>query len=102
MPRALHTAGLAVCSFLLFSAPTPAMYTPNPAGRWAPNRFTLAGDFQFNADKDLDAGSGSTTLNDTAGFLFGTNFDPSPQVRLDAQMRVGNETGFFFSAAYTF
>ncbi len=42
-----------------------AMYTPNPAGRWAPNRFFLAGDFQFN-DKDLDPGG---KLENMVGFF---------------------------------
>lgn len=210
-----------------------AMYTPNPAGRWAPNRFFLAGDFQFN-DKDLDPGGNlgnmagffarpsysvarnvtiygllgfqradgnegvpdvdtgfaggfgvqgayvfpgapewalggsfqfmhwasdfqhecvpdrfgfcrveggrnidwnefqvapavsyqvptvpsltpyagllfdfvdardSISERDTVGLLFGTNFDPTPRVRLDGQVRVINETGFFLSAGYLF
>jgi hypothetical protein len=34
--------------------------------------------------------------------LFGTNFDPTDRVRLDAQFRVINETGFSLSAGYMF
>jgi len=33
--------------------------------------------------------------SDPVGLLFGTNLDPAPNVRLDAQFRVINETGFF-------
>jgi hypothetical protein len=203
----------AACA-LLWAASTMAMYTPNPAGRWAPGRFTLAGDFQFNSSKDLDhapdaenvagffvrpsysiirnlvvyarlgfqtadnvdtgfAGGfgvqgayvlpgarefaiggafdylhwsgdfrggpdidwnefqiapavsynirqvpqltpytgilfdfvdahGPISEGDPVGFLLGTNWDPTPEVRLDAQFRGVNETGFFFSAAYIF
>jgi hypothetical protein len=207
----------AACA-LLWTASAMAMYTPNPAGRWAPERFTLAGDFQFNSSKGLDhapdadnvagffvrpsysiirnlvvyarlgfqtadnvdtgfaGGFGvqgayvlpgarewaiggafdflhwsgdfpsgapvqhdidwnefqlapavsyniprvpqltpyagmlfdfvdardSVSESDPVGILFGTNWDPTPEVRLDAQFRGVNETGFFFSVAYIF
>jgi hypothetical protein len=42
-----------------------AMYTPNPAARWAPQHFFLAGDFQFN-DKDLNHGG---EIKDMTGFF---------------------------------
>lgn len=203
--------GLIACS----ASGAMAMYTPNPAGRWQAQRFFLAGDFQYNSDKDLDP---SGSLDDTVGFfvrpaysvarnvvlygrlgmqdaqgvdlgfaggfgvqgayvpdaapewsfggafdymhwssdfsrgggdiawnefqlsgaaayniprvpeltpyagilldfveaagpiseddpfglVFGTNYDPTPNVRLDAQVRVINETGFFFSVGYLF
>ncbi len=212
------TFALAVLVFLWTGSVT-AMYTPNPAARWAPGRFFLAGDFQFNSSKDLDVGNGRTEqVDDMAGFfvrpsysiatnvvvhgrlgfqgandvdtgfaggfgiqgayvlpgapawaiggafdylhwsadlsgtgsninwnefqlapavsyriprvpkltpyggllfdfvtarnsssesdpvglLFGTNFDPTPHVRIDGQFRVVNETGFYFSVGYLF
>jgi hypothetical protein len=44
-----------------------AIYTPNPAGRWAANRFFLAGDFQFIAEKDLD--EPDQEVEDVTGFF---------------------------------
>src|SRR5262249_32481727 len=216
----LTMTGTCAASALLWAASAAAMYTPNPAGRWAPGHFTLAADFQFNSDKDLDPGGkvedvagffvrpsysiirnvvvyarlgfqtadkvdtgfaggfgvqgayvfpgasdwaiggafdylhwegdfpsdapsfaqrdidwnefqlaaavsynipqlreltpyagllfdfvdarGDISEDDPVGILFGTNWDPIPEVRLDAQFRVVNETGFFMSAAYIF
>lgn len=205
----------AVFVFLVSSSTAFALYTPNPAGRWAPGRFFLAGDFEFDGSKDLnhggsidnivgfyarpafsvakhvmiygrfgfrdsdstDAGAavgfgvqgayvlpraqewaiggafdflywdadlsprgpniqwkefqfspavsyniprytqltpygglafdfvdarGSTKEDKPVGMLFGINFDPTNVVRLDAQVRVINETGFFFSGGYLF
>ncbi|MGH7822919.1 MAG: hypothetical protein ACREQ9_24435 [Candidatus Binatia bacterium] len=58
---------LAVIAFVtLFAGAAEAIYTPNPAGRWAANRFFLAGDFQFNAEKDLD--EPRAEIEDVAGF----------------------------------
>jgi hypothetical protein len=211
------TKVIAVLVVLLAGA-AAAMYTPNPAARWAPQRFFLAGDFQFNSSKDLDVNGGTRQIDDTVGMfvrpsysiarnlvvygrlgfqtandidtgfaggfgvqgayvlpaapawaiggafdflhwsadvsgtghdidwnefqfapavsyqiptartltpyiglladfvdargslsesdpvglLLGTNFDPTPHVRLDGQLRVINETGFFFSVGYLF
>jgi hypothetical protein len=211
MKRGASSALVAVVALLAGFTTAEAMYTPNPAGRWAPGRFFLAGDFQYNDNKDLDpsgelkdvvglyvrpaysiarnvmvygrigfqdakhldsgfAGgfgiqgayilprapewaiggsfdflywdTGSRDVNLTyieyqfspavsynipqvpqltpyagllfdflgsdfdedkkVGAVFGTNFDPTDRVRLDAQFRVVNETGFFFSAGYMF
>ena len=44
-----------VVALLVWTADALAIYTPNPAGRWAEGRFFLAGDFQYNANKDLDS-----------------------------------------------
>jgi len=211
MKRELPSARIGIVAVCLWATSAAAMYTPNPAGRWAANRFFLAGDFQYNTSKDLDNGG---ELKDVAGFfvrpaysifpnimiygraggqdakhldggfaggfgvqgayilprapewaiggsfdflywdtgannvdltyieyqfapavsynipqvpqltpyagmafdflgsdfnedkpfglLFGTNFDPTNRVRLDAQFRVINETGFFLSAGYLF
>lgn len=63
--------------FLLLTTGTAsAVYTPNPAGRWAPQRFFLAGDFQFNADKDLDDPRGE--LEDTIGFFVRPAYSVAP------------------------
>ena len=43
-----------------------AVYTPNPAARWAEGRFFLAGDFQYIADKDLEDPGGE--IEDVIGF----------------------------------
>jgi ketosteroid isomerase-like protein len=40
--------------------------------------------------------------DDPVGFLVGTNIDPTPNVRLDIQVRAVSELGFFFSAGYLF
>ena len=211
MKRGSWTLLAGVAGLLAWAASAEAMYTPNPAGRWAENRFFLAGDFQYNSSKDLDSGgeikdqfgmfvrpaysiarnimiygrlgfqdakhldtgfaggfgvqgayvlprapewaiggsfdfmywdTGSSggnlsyveyqfspavsynvpqipQLTPYAGMLFdflgsdfgedkpvgavfGTNYDPTNRIRLDAQFRVVNETGFFFSAGYMF
>jgi len=56
--------GLAVV--VLYAGSAHALYTPNPAGRWAENRFFLAGDFSFNESKDLDGGG---EIKDQVGFF---------------------------------
>lgn len=202
---------LAAAGIALAASGASAMYTPNPAGRWAANRFFLAGDLQYDTSKDLDGGGeiedqiglfvrpgysiarnvmvyarlgfqdaerldtgfaggfgvqgayalpaapewaiggafdfvywdtgdrfdnlsyveyqfspavsynipkvpqltpyagllfdflGSDFDEDKpVGAVFGTNFDPTNHVRLDAQFRVVNETGFLVSAGYMF
>lgn len=197
---------LGVVALLAGAGPASAMYTPNPAGRWAPDRFFLAGDFSYNTSKDLDPrgevkdqvgmfvrpaysiatnvmvygrlGFADAKHLDTGfaggfgiqgayvlpqapqwaiggafdfmywdsnaswveyqftpavsynipqeprltpyaglmfdflgsdfdedkpvGAVFGTNFDPASNVRIDAQVRVVSETGFFLSAGYMF
>ena len=37
--------GLVGLGLLVWCGSAQALYTPNPAGRWAENRFFLAGDF---------------------------------------------------------
>jgi hypothetical protein len=60
---------VAVMLLLLWAGDAAAMYTPNPAGRWAPQRFFLAGDFQFNR-KDLDIDNGGTErIHDIVGMF---------------------------------
>jgi len=72
-----------------------AMYTPNPAARWDANHFFLAGDFQFNGDKDLDGGG---KIDDQVGlfvrpsYAFGRN--AVVYGRLGFQDADGLDTGF--------
>lgn len=89
--------GLLVMGCLLLSAGTAsAVYTPNPAGRWAPQRFFLAGDFQFNADKDLDKPRGQ--LDDTVGFFVRPAYSVARNLmlygRVGFQDSDGLDTGF--------
>ena len=58
--------GLVGLGLLVWCGSAQALYTPNPAGRWAENRFFLAGDFTYNADKDLDGGG---EIKDQVGFF---------------------------------
>ena len=219
MNQTLRISVVAVLAATFWAGTAVAMYTPNPAGRWAPDHFFLAGDFQFNGSKDLDVGGGHThsldnmvglfvrpsysiarnivvygrlgfqsadsvdtgfaggfgiqgayefpgarawaiggafdfmhwsadmqdggpdinwnefqltpavsyripslpeltpyaglmfdfvdardsvSEDDPVGLLMGTNFDPNPHLRLDFQLRVISETGFFFSVGYVF
>lgn len=217
MNRRIHILGVAVVLLTTANAAS-ALYTPNPVGRWAPQHFYLAGDFQFTADKNVELDSGGTgsvddivgvfvrpgysivrnvviygrlgfqdadhvdlgfaggfgvqgayvlpgapewaiggafdyvhwtadidntdrdidwnefqltpavsyqvaqapgltpyaglmldfvdarniSESDPVGLLFGTNYDPNPHLRLDAQFRVISETGFLFSVGYIF
>ncbi len=211
MKRGMRAWFIGVAGILVWATSASALYTPNPAGRWAPGHFFLAGDLMYNSSKDLDGGgeikdqvgffarpafsiapnvmlygrlgfmdakgldsgfaggfgvqgayilprapewaiggsfdfvywdTGSRNVNLTYveyqfspavsynipsipqltpyagmlfdflasdfdedkpfGMVFGTNYDPSNRVRLDAQFRVVNETGFYFSAGYLF
>jgi hypothetical protein len=45
---------LAVAVLALTATSASAIYTPNPAARWDANRFFIAGDFQYNGEKELD------------------------------------------------
>ncbi len=76
-----------------------ALYTPNPAGRWEPNRFTLAGDFQFNSEKGIDfPNSASANLNDMVGVFVRPGYSIARNViiygRLGFQDADGVDTGF--------
>lgn len=98
---------LLATSVLLLSAGTAsAVYTPNPAGRWAPQRFFLAGDFQFNVDKDLD--KPRVQLDDTVGFFVRPAYSVAPNLMLygrlgfqDAdKLKTGFAAGFGAQGAY--
>ena len=53
--RRISKAVFLVVTFLTLTATqAAAIYTPNPAGRWDANRLFIAGDLQYNGDKDLD------------------------------------------------
>ena len=66
---------LATTLLVLGTTQALAMYTPNPAGRWDQGHFFLAGDLQWNGDKDLENGE----LDDEIGvyvrpaYSFGKN-----------------------------
>jgi len=47
---------LASLVVLLAASQASALYSPNPAARWAGGHFFLAGDFAYNTEKDLDPG----------------------------------------------
>ncbi len=96
---------LGVGGILLAASSASAMYTPNPAGRWAPNRFFLAGDFQFNTSKDLDGGG---ELEDQTGLFVRPAYSIAPNVVLygrigfqDAKrLDAGFAAGFGIQGAY--
>src|SRR5256885_17148617 len=67
-----------------------AMYTPNPAGRWAPGRFFLAGDFDYASSKDLDGGG---EIKDRIGMFARPAFSIAPNIMIyrSEERRVGKE-----------
>jgi hypothetical protein len=84
---------------LLWTGVAGAMYAPNPAGRWAPDHFFLAGDFQFNSSKDLDTGGGdSHSLDTMAGFFVRPSYSIARNIviygRLGFQSADTVDTGF--------
>jgi hypothetical protein len=60
--RIIWVAGLLVVGTASVAG---AVYTPNPAGRWEANRVFLAGDLQYNWEKDLD--DPSAEIDDEVG-----------------------------------
>ena len=72
-----------------------ALYSPNPAGRWAPGHFFLAGDFLFNTEKDLDPGG---EIEDVTGFFARPAYSIAPNVmlygRIGMQDADGLDSGF--------
>jgi hypothetical protein len=105
MKRGLF-AGLMGLSLVAFSAGAAhAMYTPNPAGRWAANRFFLAGDFTYNSDKDLDGGG---EIKDQVGFFARPAFSIARNVMIYGRLGVmdgkhldsGFAGGFGIQGAY--
>ena len=71
MTRTHRTCVLAVLCLVTLSPPAFGIYTPNPAGRWKPSRFSLMADFQYNS-KDLDSGPDV----DAYGFFVRPTFAP--------------------------
>lgn len=67
------------------------------AVRQVPGLVPYAG-FMF----DFVEARGSIEQDDPVGLLFGTSYDPVPQVRVEAQFRVISEDGVFLSAGYIF
>jgi hypothetical protein len=80
MMRSGRNIWLAVAGAVLAGATSAsAIYTPNPAGRWAPQRFFLAGDFQYNDKKDLDGGG---EINDQIGTFVRPAYSIAPNVMI--------------------
>jgi hypothetical protein len=96
----------AVTAVVLAAGEAAAIYTPNPAGRWAPQRFFLAGDFQYVADKDLDEGE----VEDVTGFFVRPSYSIAQNVMVygrvgfqDADpLDTGFAAGFGVQGAYIF
>ena len=71
-----------------------ATYTPNPAGRWQPNQFFLAGDFQYTDEKDLEHGK----LNDEYGLFVRPSYSFAPNATVYA--RLGFQDADHFDAGF--
>ncbi len=88
----------AVLAAVVWASGAAAMYTPNPAGRWDPNHFFLAGDFQFNSSKDLDVDHSHTSVDNMAGFFVRPSYSIARNVvlygRLGFQGADHVDTGF--------
>lgn len=94
-----------IISVLSWATGALGMYTPNPAGRWAPQRFFLAGDFQIN-DKDVQGGS----IDSMAGFFIRPTYSVARNVVVYGMLGVqtadhldsGFAGGFGVQGAYVF
>jgi len=94
MSRPKQVGLLTVFAIVLWAGEASAMYTPNPAGRWEPYRFFLAGDFQFNY-KDMDPGG---SIDNMVGFFARPTFSIAQNVVLYGMLGVQTadklDTGF--------
>lgn len=99
MPRMTLNAAVSVALLAVFAGPAAAMYTPNPAGRWEANRFFVAGDLQFNTDKDLDPRG---EIDDQVGLFVRPSYAFAPNAviygRLGFQDADHLDTGFAIGA----
>jgi hypothetical protein len=78
---------VAAATAFFWTASAMAMYTPNPAGRWAPNQFTLAGDMQFNPSKDLDINhGGSHELHDMFGMFVRPSYSIARNITIHGRL----------------
>jgi len=86
---------LAIAVLALTATSASAIYTPNPAGRWDANRFFIAGDLQYNGDKDLDSNG---ELDDEVGLFVRPSYAFAPNAvvygRLGFQDAEHTDTGF--------
>ena len=69
----------AIVLLALGATESAAVYTPNPAGRWEANHFFIAGDLQYNGDKDLDSGG---SIDDAVGFFVRPSYSFAPNATL--------------------
>lgn len=95
MRRGSFVACLTVAAIAWTTSAAWGLYTPNPAARWPAERFFLAGDFQFNADKDLDPRG---DLEEVTGLFVRPGFSIAENVvayaRLGFQTADDLDTGF--------
>jgi hypothetical protein len=97
---------LGALAVLAWATTASAVYTPNPAGRWSPQRFFLAGDFQYN-DKDLDPRG---EINDEIGFFARPAFSLAKNIMIYGRIGFqdsdtldsGFAAGFGVQGAYVF
>ena len=79
-----------VCLVLAAATNASALYTPNPAGRWAPGRFFLAGDFDFTTSKDLEGGG---EIEDKFGMFVRPAFSVAPNIMIYGRLGVADAEG---------
>ncbi|MGH7897900.1 MAG: hypothetical protein ACREQQ_08100, partial [Candidatus Binatia bacterium] len=79
MTRGMRVWFVGIAAIVLCSERALALYTPNPAGRWAEGHFFLAGDFTYNTSKDLDPVG---EIDDQVGFFARPAFSIAPNVML--------------------
>ena len=100
--RAISKSALLAAVFLaFFASEATAIYTPNPAARWEANRFFVAGDFQYNWDKDLDPRG---QLDDEVGLFVRPSYALARNMviygRLGFQDADGLDTGFAIGGGF--
>jgi len=77
--RAMLSILAVVLLISLTAVESHAIYTPNPAGRWAPNRVFLAGDLQYNGEKDLDPRG---SIDDEVGLYLRPSYSFAPNATI--------------------
>ncbi len=95
MVRGLRVWTWCVAATLAAATGASAMYTPNPAGRWAPDRFFLAGDFDYVTSKDLDPAG---EIKDRAGLFVRPAYSIAPNLLVYGRLGFSDakhlDTGF--------
>lgn len=73
------------------AVPAQALYAPNPAGRWAADRFFLAADFRFDSEKDLDKPRGE--VEDVTGFFVRPAYSIAPNAMIYGRLGFQDSDG---------